>query len=120
MADGSVANVSTPQAPALSGSEHGIWIGDEVLTIVVDKDCDGFPPSTEQCKSLDRMIQGLARAIKSVTYQAENDTTQCGIFVRQPIEDLADAIILLSQMSEAVRHEMARGEKAAACEVTPA
>lgn len=114
MADGSVAKVRTPKAPARSGSEHGIWIGDEVLTIVVDKDCAGFPPDAQQCKSLDKMIQGLARAMKSVTYQAENDTTQCGIFVQQPIEDLADAIILLSQMSEAVRHEMARGEKSAA------
>lgn len=94
-----------------AGSSHDLWIGGgNVLTIQLDKDCKQFPPTSNHCADLSNMIQGLARAAKSVVFQAENDMTET-TFLMQPVEDIANAIILLSQLSEAVRSELEGQQK---------
>ena len=92
--------------PAVIGSTHDLWIGDhQVLTVTIDKRCHEFPPVAEQCDTLNEMIGGLARAAKAVVFHAANDTESTADFAMQPIEDIASAIILLSQLSSAIRHE---------------
>jgi hypothetical protein len=93
------------------GSRHDLWIGDRnVLTISIDKNSCEFPPTFDNCGDLNTIIQGLARAANSVMYQAENDETVKISFAMQPIGDIANAIILLSQLSQAVLEEMRRTE----------
>ena len=106
MANESVA-IATGQASDKRGSKHDLWItgGDVVLTVTIDKQCKEFPPRFEQCGHLNNTIQGLARAAKAVVFHAENDPTGDTSFAMQPIEDIADAIILLSQLSDAIRIE---------------
>lgn len=88
-------------------SEHDLWIGGrDVLTIAFNKQCKMFPPVVEHCDQLNEMIQGLARAAKAVIFHAENDPTVDTSFAMQPIESITDAIILLSQLSGAVRSEI--------------
>lgn len=106
MASESVATTSA--APATRcGSTHDLWIKSSVLTVRIDKNDSDSPPEFDQCRQLNETIQGLARAAKAVIYQADNDTTSDAIFCMQPIEDIADAIILLSQLSRAVQSELA-------------
>ncbi|UJJ58237.1 hypothetical protein [Rhodanobacter denitrificans] len=105
MANASVTT-ATGKASAKTGSKHDLWItgGDKVLTVTIDKQCKEFPPETEHCRHLNNTIQGLARAAKAVVFHAENDSDAS--FAMQPIEDIADAIILLSQLSDAIRSEV--------------
>lgn len=85
-------------------AEYGLWIGKEVLTIAMGQSSLAFEPTLAQTGHLNKMIQGLARAAKSVVVHAEDDKhTE---FVIQPIEDIADAIILLSQLATAVQDEL--------------
>jgi hypothetical protein len=87
--------------------DHGLWIGgSDVLTIALDKKSKAFPPTVEHCAQLNEMIQGLARAAKAVIFHAENDHQVDAEFAMQPVESIADAIILLSQLSEAVLSEV--------------
>lgn len=93
------------RAAAQVGSSHDLWTGGgNVLTVRLDRDCKEFPPTSDHCAEISNMIQGLARAAKSVVFQAENDVRET-TFLMQPVEDIANAIILLSQLSEAVRCE---------------
>ena len=102
-----VQSVATATSPLASGgSKHDLWIGREVLAIQIDCKDKSYPPARPQCENLNRMIQGLARAAKAVVHQSENDTSQAADFAIQPVDDIADAIILLSQMSEAIRLEI--------------
>lgn len=97
------------ESVATAGSTHGLWISDKtVLTVAVDRKSNEFPPHWEQCKSINQMIQGLARAANAVVYHAENDEQTDTFFALQPINDIANAIILLSQLSEAVTDELNR------------
>jgi hypothetical protein len=92
----------------MKGSEHALWIGgggESLLTFTLNKNTRAFPPRIDQCAYLNQMIKGLARAVKDVMYRAENDVTANSDFVMQPIADIADAIIMLSQLSEAVQAE---------------
>lgn len=91
---------------AASSYPHDVWIGrDDVLSIGISRNPQGFPAVVEHCDRLNDMIQGLARAAKSVVYQLENDDKADPSFVAQPVESLMEAIILLSQLSTAVQHE---------------
>jgi len=93
--------------PAAGWTKHDLWIGNKaVLTVAMGRDCREFQPQREHCRSLNLMIQGLAQATKSLIYQAENDTSIETNFVIQPLEEIANAIILFSQLSEAVRAEL--------------
>ncbi|MCD7097187.1 hypothetical protein [Stenotrophomonas sp. MMGLT7] len=92
-----------------SGSPHDLWLMQEMLTVGLTRDSKGFPPEADHCVEINRMIQGLARAARSVVYQAGTDTTQDAQFAMQPIDEIAAAIILLSQLSEAVRIEASKG-----------
>ena len=86
--------------------EHAVWVGnDNVLSFALDRHSKGFPPAQSQVGELHRLIQELARAAKSVIYQAENDSTDPA-FTMQPVEGIADTIILLSQMAAAVQSEV--------------
>jgi len=107
MAKKSVA-IATGSASVERGSKHDLWItgGNAVLTVTIDKQCKEFPPETEHCRYLNNSIQGLARAAKAVVFHAENDSTVDTSFAMQPIEDIADAIILLSQLSDAIQSEV--------------
>ncbi len=109
MADGST---QSKQVVATRGSEHGLWIhGGNVLSVTLDRESKGFPPDLKCCGSLNRTIQGLARAIQSVVYHAESQGSELpvdGEFLMQPVEDLTDAIVLLSQLSDAIVHEVTR------------
>jgi len=99
--------ITPANTQSTGGSEHALWIGgggDSVLTFTLDK-TSGFPPNTDQCAHLNQMIQGLARAVKDVMFRAENDVHTDSEFASQPIVDIVDAIIMLSQLSEAVRVE---------------
>lgn len=103
--------LQTEVAQAVGGSKHDLWIGGasggEVLTITIDKHSRQSPPRVEQCRLLNGMIQSLARAVRSVTYHANNDSSLEAEFVMSPIEDIADAIVILSQLSEAICVEAA-------------
>jgi hypothetical protein len=99
--------ISPANRKSAGGGEHALWIGgggESVLTFTLDKN-HHFPPHADQCAYLNQMIQGLARAVKDVMYRAENDVNTDSEFASQPIVDIVDAIIMLSQLSEAVRAE---------------
>ncbi|MBN8224824.1 MAG: hypothetical protein J0L89_08415 [Xanthomonadales bacterium] len=100
-------SVATCPEVAESGSEHDIWLagGSVVLTIELDRNNKNFPPDAKQCPILNEMIQGLARAAKSVIYQAMHDGSAEPEYFVQPIESIADTIIMLSQLSAAVQSE---------------
>lgn len=89
------------------GSEHDLWIGgeDRVLTITLNKRSRAFPPNTDHSVYFNKMIQGLARAAKDVIFRAENDVKTNTEFAVQPIDDIVNAIIMISQLSEAVQSE---------------
>lgn len=96
-------------AQAAGGSKHDLWIGGDngdVLTITIDKHCKRFPPGLKQCQLLNDMIQGLARAARSVAYHARTDLSADTEFLMGPAEDIADAIMLLSQLSAAISAEV--------------
>jgi hypothetical protein len=100
------ASLTADSQQARSGSNHDLWIGaGSVLTISINKQSKAWAADEEQCGYLNRMIQGLARAAKSVKFHADNDVSVDTDFVMQPVEDIADAIVLLSQLSEAIRAE---------------
>lgn len=87
--------------------EHGLWIGDDcVLSIYLTKDRINWPAEPDHVRKLNRMIQGLARAIPGVMWHAHNDESVDTEFAIQPVEDLAAAIILLSQLSEGVSKQL--------------
>lgn len=99
------AGVIRNPARAEGAREYALWIGGDhgsVLTISIDKRTKGFPPDFEQCQLLNDMIQGLARAARSVAYHARTDLSADTEFLMGPAEDIADAIMLLSQLSAAV------------------
>jgi hypothetical protein len=101
--------VTPAHTNSLGGREHSLWIGgsgESVLTITLNKRSKAFPPHAEHCAYLNEMIQGLARAAKSVIYQAEKDPQIDADFVMRPIEDIVDTIVMLTQLSEAVRSEV--------------
>lgn len=91
-----------------SGSNHDLWIngGKAVLTVALNKECKAFPPHGDLCGCLNKTIQGLARAAKAVVFHAQNDPSVATEFAMQPIDDIVDAITLLSQLSEAIREEL--------------
>jgi hypothetical protein len=93
---------------ATDGSTHSLWIGEHVLDIHIDKSCNGWKPNLEQCHALNTTIQGLARAAKAVIFHSQNDPKTDITFAMDPISDIADAIILLTQLSDAVQHEVNR------------
>jgi hypothetical protein len=98
-------SVATTDNPAASGSKHDLWIGADggaVLTITIDKRSMEFPPDIKQCHRLNEMIQGLARATRAVAYAASNDPSGNTDFEMQPVEEIADAILVLSQLSAAI------------------
>lgn len=96
---------SVATSPADHGGTHDLWLRDAVLTVALDKNGKDFPPELDHVSSLNMTIQGLARALKAVIYHAENDSSVEASFAIQPIEDIADAIILLSQLAAAVQVE---------------
>jgi len=91
--------------PDAGGATCDLWIGggSEVLTLSIDKHSKAFPPDIKQCQALNNTIQGLARAAKAVVFHADNDSDTS--FAMQPVEDIADAIIILSQLSAAISAE---------------
>lgn len=93
---------------------HDLWIGDKVLSIGLAPKLGHFPADPEQIENLNQMVCDLARAAKGVLYHAENGEGEVEFLV-QPVEAIADAIILLTQLSEAVRATASH----AAREVTP-
>lgn len=96
-------SVSSDPDTKARGSEHNLWIGSgSVLTFYLDRDCRAFPPERKDVQELNKMILGLARASKSVIFHAENDQENDSVFLNGPLEDIANAIVLLSQLSEAV------------------
>ncbi|GGA01367.1 hypothetical protein [Dyella caseinilytica] len=100
------AAITPANANPMKGSEHGLWIGEhDVLTIAIDQQSKKFPPTIDHCSQLNKMIQGLAIAAKAVIYRAENDSSIDTSFAMLPIGDIADSIIILSQLSEAVALE---------------
>jgi hypothetical protein len=87
--------------------EYDLWLSEQyVLTVAFNQQCKAFPPLIDHCDKLNEMIQGLARAAKAVVFHAENDSKVDSSFAVQPIESISDAIMLLSQLSEAVRSEL--------------
>lgn len=105
MATESVA-IKTIAPPPATHREHDLWIGDKrVLTIGLDAESRAFPPDVEHLPAINNTIQLLARAAKAVVYYAENQGGDTA-FLMQPVEGIANAIILLSQLSDAVQHEL--------------
>jgi hypothetical protein len=91
------------------GSEHALWLGNgDVLSFTLDRNSKSFPPVIKDCQPLNQTIQGLTRALKAVIFQADNDEKMDREFASQPIVDIADAILILSQLSEAVVYEATR------------
>lgn len=103
-------NLSQPEAQCFR--ELSLWLGeDQVLSICLDRNSKGFPPVREHPGRINMMIQDLARAAKATIYQAENDPKGDASFHLQPISGITDAIILLSQLSDAVQGEILAGGK---------
>lgn len=99
-------SVATNPVSPSAGTNHDLWIdGNNVLTIRLDRDCKQFPPAHRHCRDLNRMIQGLARAAKAVVFQAENGQEDADMLM-EPLERIADAIVLLSQLSDGVLREI--------------
>lgn len=83
---------------------HDLWISSHVLSIRMDTNPIEWQPDMEHVSLLNQMIQGLARAAKAVALYAEDhDNPE---FEVQPVEQIGDAIVLLSQLSEAIRTEV--------------
>jgi len=108
MALKSVANAA-PNAPsASSDNRHALWLsGGDVLEISPYRGRYGFPADPKHIPALNKMIQDLARAARAIVYSAGNDDSNDSDFLMQPIEGVVDTIILLSQLSDAVHHELA-------------
>lgn len=88
-------------------NEVDLWLaGNDVVTLMVDPNSDMSRPGPENCAHINQMIQGLARAARAVVYHAENDDRVDTEFAMQPIESIAESIILLSQLSEGIRVAM--------------
>lgn len=93
------------QCPGIK--EVDLWLaGNDVVTLMVDPNSKMSRPAPENCANINQMIQGLARAAKAVVYHAENDDRVDTEFAMQPIESIAESIILLSQLSEGIRLAM--------------
>lgn len=106
MATESVATLTAAEIPS-AGSEHELWLGNgDVLSITLNRESKGFPPTADHIQPLHYMLQGLARAAKCVVDRAGD--VEVNEFNMQPVSDIADAIILLSQLAEGVRHEISR------------
>lgn len=90
------------------GSNVDLWIGDDVLTVKVDRASNNFPAVPEQCAKLAWIIQDMARAAKAVIHHAENDSGDT-TFNYGPLDGLLDGILLLTQLSEGIRAEVAGG-----------
>ncbi len=99
----------TTQTEPQAVTSHDLWIGNDVLTIALDTDTRAFPPHAKQADGLNNIIQLLARASKSVTFHAENLEGGDAEFLVQPVEGIADAIVLLSQLSDAVNSRIRKG-----------
>lgn len=91
---------------------HDLWLGDKVLSIGLAQKLGPFPADPEQIDNLNQMVCDLARAAKGVLYHAENAEGDAEFLV-QPLEAIADAIILLTHLSDAVRSTTGQSEKGA-------
>ena len=81
-----------------------LWLSDDcVLTVAVDALLKGFEPDQSHHRVINNTIRDLARAVKPCIYAAENDTTRDTSFAIQPLEAIASAIIILTQLSTAVQ-----------------
>lgn len=97
-------SIAKPVEISDSAKKFDLYIsGGNVLTMLLDGKCNEFPPDADTCANLNLTIQGLARAARAVVYHAENDDQVDALYAMQPVESIADAIILLSQLSEAAR-----------------
>lgn len=104
-------SVATQQQKAVSsnGKEYDLWLrGGTVLTVGVDRNCKAFPPDRQNIAAINQTIQDLARAAKAVVFHAGNAGEDEGSteFLMEPIEGIADSIIFMAQLSEAVREEL--------------
>ncbi|GAB3094940.1 hypothetical protein [Lysobacter terrae] len=101
------AEATTAQRAVVSNRTHDLWLGDRVLTITIPGDSKGFGPDAEGLAALAGMIRDLSRATKAVVYRVENDGDGSNAeFHTYPIDGISDAIILLSQLAEAVNAEL--------------
>lgn len=101
-------NTTPDQIASKATTSCDLWVGKAlVLTVGLDKATKGCPADPQHIVALSRMVQGLARAQRAVAFQAENDTSNDASFLVQPIEDIADAIVLLMQLSDAVQETLA-------------
>lgn len=87
---------------------HDLWLGDNAVLSVALGTKGGFSPAPEHIERISKTIQGLARALKAVVFHAEHAPAESGSadFLMQPVEDIAGAIMVLSQLSEAVDREL--------------
>lgn len=102
-----MSRVAAFPAAAKVRDAHALWVGkSSVLEVSMDPKSTGYPPAQEHSVALNTMVQGLARALRSVVYHAEHDASSDAAFLMQPVEDIADAIVLLTQLSGAVQQEL--------------
>jgi hypothetical protein len=104
-------SVATQQQKAVSsnGNEYDLWLrGSTVLTVGVNRATRAFPPDRQNIAAINQTIQDLARAAKAVAFHAENaDEAEGSVeFLMRPIEGIADSIIFMAQLSEAVREQL--------------
>jgi hypothetical protein len=87
-----------------------LWVrGGDVLTVWLDQNHKmSFPAEAVVIAPLNDTIRDLARAAKAVLYSAENQEGGFD-FLAQPLEGIADAIILLTQLSNGVLENTALG-----------
>lgn len=110
MATETVAHPLSMSKAHLGGSTHDLWVGNsKVLTVGLDRNVTSFPPRLEHLEDLNEMIQGLSRASKLVASQLDHDEDDPA-FLLGPMEAIANAIQLLSQLSSAVTQELRRPE----------
>lgn len=78
-----------------------LWVrGGDVLTVWLDQNRKmSFPAELPLIAHLNDTIRDLARAAKAVLYSAENESGDT-LQLIQPIEGIADAIVMLAQLSD--------------------
>jgi hypothetical protein len=91
------------------GSKHDVWLpGADCLTVQLDRDDRGFPPTSEAVDKLCDVILGLSKAAEIIAddLQAEavDDPWRTGL----ALSGIADAISLHATLAQGINAEMHR------------
>ena len=109
----SATKVTRVNAHAQDYVHHNLYIADkQVLSFGMPIDGMDFPPDLEVVIGLNAIVHDLARAVRSVEFQADNDSNEDAVVMMHRVVGLCDAIVIINQLSTAAaEHIKAVGEK---------